>query len=247
MHKNLIHLESFRDCRDCVLAYGHFSTIHPGHIRYLRHARNLGSPLLVALIGDDSTIRYPFTQQERAEALNMLGIADSVLLLQSDELDKVISVIKPAILVLGNEYKDKPEIQSILAQQRQHGGSVQFHAGEFHYASADLLSVSERDLRHQRRSLFQAACLRQGINKQLLLDAINAWGGTRLIVLGDTIVDQYAACEAIGMSAEAPVVVVRELERKNFIDGAAVVASHITALEHDAILFRLWVLTVLLI
>ena len=230
MHENLIHLESFRDRRDCVLAYGHFSTIHPGHIRYLRHARNLGSTLLVALIGDDSTIRYPFTQQERAEALNMLGIADSVLLLQSDELDKVISVIKPAILVLGNEYKDKPEIQSTLAQQRQHGGSVQFHAGEFHYASADLLSVSERDLRHQRRSLFQAACLRQGINKQLLLDAINAWGDTRLIVLGDTIVDQYAACEAIGMSAEAPVVVVRELERKNFIGGAAVVASHITAL-----------------
>ena len=29
-------------------------------------------------------------------------------------------------------------------------------------------------------------------------------------MLGDTIVDQYAACEAIGMSAEASVVVVRE-------------------------------------
>ena len=32
------------------------------------------------------------------------------------------------------------------------------------------------------------------------------------------------------MSAEAPVVVVRELERKNFIGGAGVVASHISAL-----------------
>ena len=51
-----------------------------------------------------------------------------------------------------------------------------------------------------------------------------------MIVLGDTIVDQYSACEAIGMSAEAPVVVVRELERKNFIGGAAVVAAHISAL-----------------
>ena len=49
-------------------------------------------------------------------------------------------------------------------------------------------------------------------------------------MLGDTIVDQYAACEAIGMSAEAPVVVVRELEHKNFIGGAAVVAAHIRAL-----------------
>ena len=33
-------------------------------------------------------------------------------------------------------------------------------------------------------------------------------------IIGDTIVDQYAACEALGMSAEAPVVVVRELDHK---------------------------------
>ena len=52
-------------------------------------------------------------------------------------------------------------------------------------------------------------------------------------MLGDTIVDQYAACEAIGMSAEAPVVVVKEMERKNFIGGAAVVAAHISALGHS--------------
>ena len=105
---------------------------------------------------------------------------------------------------------------------------LQFHAGEIHYATAELLSGSERDLRQQRRSLFQA-CRRQELTGPLL-DAINSWESTRLIVLGDTIVDQYAACEAIGMSAEAPVVVVRELEHKNFIGGAAVVAAHISAL-----------------
>ena len=70
----------------------------------------------------------------------------------------------------------------------------------------------------------------KGSIKGQLLDAISSWSDTRLIVLGDTIVDQYAACEAIGMSAEAPVVVVRELEHKNFIGGAAVVAAHICAL-----------------
>jgi rfaE bifunctional protein kinase chain/domain len=59
---------------------------------------------------------------------------------------------------------------------------------------------------------------------------MEAWSHTRLSVLGDTIVDQYAACEAIGMSAEAPVVVVRELARRDFIGAAAVVAAHIRAL-----------------
>ena len=59
---------------------------------------------------------------------------------------------------------------------------------------------------------------------------MNSWASARLIVLGDTIVDEYAACEALGMSAEAPVVVVRELANRNFIGAAAVVAAHIRAL-----------------
>ena len=213
----------------CVLAYGHFNTIHPGHIRYLRHARGLGDQLVVALIGDEKT-GFPFKQHERAEALSLLGIADGVLLLEANELNKAIEALKPEVLVLGNEYKHNAEIQTTLVQQRQLGGTVQFHAGDVHYATTELLSGSERDLRQQRRSLFQAACRRQGIEQAQLLNAINSWGNTRLIVLGDTIVDQYAACEAIGMSAEAPVVVVRELEHKNFIGGAAVVAAHISAL-----------------
>ncbi len=229
MSTQSLRLEDAASWQGCVLAYGHFSTIHPGHIRYLRHASGLGEQLVVALIGDDKT-SYPFPQQERAEALSLLGIADAVLLLQADELIEAIERLKPDVLVLGNEYKDKPDIQTTLSQQRKRGGSVQFHAGEIHYATTDLLSSSEPDLRQQRRLLFQSACRRQGINQDQLLEAVSSWKDTRLIVLGDTIVDQYAACEAIGMSAEAPVVVVRELGHKNFIGGAAVVAAHITAL-----------------
>ena len=213
----------------CVLAYGHFNTIHPGHIRYLRHARGLGERLIVALIGDAKN-KYTFKQQERAEALSLLGIADGLLLLREEELEQIIEKIKPRILVLGNEYKNNPEIQATLIKQRKNGGSVQFHAGDIHYATADLLTGSERDLRQQRQSLFIDACRRQEIEHKQLQEAISAWGNTKLIVLGDTILDQYAACEAVGMSAEAPVVVVKELENKNFIGGAAVVAAHIVAL-----------------
>ena len=179
---------------------------------------------------DKSKTKYPFNQKERAEAVNLLGIADGVLLLQADELMNAITELKPNTLVLGNEFKDIARMKPIVDKQYEQGGSIQFHAGDIQYATADLLSSSEGDLRMQRRSLFKAACNRQGIKQSDLQDAINSWESTRLIVLGDTIVDQYAACEAIGMSAEAPVVVVRELEHKNFIGGAAVVAAHICAL-----------------
>ena len=48
--------------------------------------------------------------------------------------------------------------------------------------------------------------------------------------LGWYIVDQYIDSEPLGISAEAPVIVVREITKKNFIGGAAIVASHIKSL-----------------
>ena len=39
-----------------------------------------------------------------------------------------------------------------------------------------------------------------------------------ILVIGDIILDQYTLCEPIGMSAEAPVLVIKEMESRNFID-----------------------------
>ena len=161
MPTKFLRLKDASPWHGCVLAYGHFNTIHPGHIRYLRHARGLGEKLVVALIGDGKS-NYAFQQQERGEALSLLGIADGVLMLDADELNAAIATLKPEVLVLGNEFKDNIELQETLIQQRRQGGAVQFHAGDIHYDTADLLSGSERDLRQQRRSLFQAACRRRG-------------------------------------------------------------------------------------
>ena len=230
METNQLLLNQAEEAQDCVLAYGHFSTIHPGHIRYLRHAKSLGKRLIVALIGDAVINNFPFNQTDRAEALNLLGIANTILLLPGNELEDAIKKLKPSILVLGTEYQEMEIASKAIRLQKIHGGSVQFHAGDVHYATSDLLSSSERDLKEERRALFNTACSRQGLKKEALLKNIDQWKSTKLIVLGDTIVDQYAACEAIGMSAEAPVVVVRELERRNFIGGAAVVAAHISSL-----------------
>ena len=46
----LIALAEAEGLEGCVLTYGHFSTIHPGHIRYLKHASKQGDRLVVALV-----------------------------------------------------------------------------------------------------------------------------------------------------------------------------------------------------
>ena len=68
MPTQILQIEEITAWKDCVLAYGHFNTIHPGHIRYLRHARSLGQKMVVALIGDGKT-DYRFKQKKEQKLL----------------------------------------------------------------------------------------------------------------------------------------------------------------------------------
>lgn len=214
----------------CAVAFGHFSTIHPGHIRYLKHAKQLGSRLIVALIGDSGSATFPFSQKDRAEALAHLGMVDGIVSLEGEELTEVIAYIRPAVLILGSEFKGKEGFENVVNAMSQVGGIIEYHAGDAHYATTALLDDSESDLKKSRKIEFVQACARIGATRENLVRMTESWEDTRLVVIGDTIVDQFAACEALGMSAEAPVVVVRELAKKNFVGGAAVVAAHIRQL-----------------
>ncbi len=222
--------------KGAVLAYGHFTTIHAGHIRYLKYAKELGSHLTVALLNDQlnqtKNGRYAFNQLERAEALNLLSISDSILLMKDDDLESVTEKLNPKTLILGKEFENTSDenIVNAINIQKSNKREVQFHAGDIHYANADLLINSESELSLSRRKLFRETCNREGIKYEKLLEFIDSWNNTHLLVIGDTIVDQYAACEPIGLSAEAPVVVVKELKQRDFIGGAAIVASHIRSL-----------------
>ena len=51
-------------------------------------------------------------------------------------------------------------------------------------------------------------------NPEKLISSISSWNNAHLLVIGDTIVDEYAACEPLGLSAEAPVVVVKEVQKR---------------------------------
>ncbi len=234
MNTNILNIRDAKPCFEAVMVYGHFSTIHPGHIRYLKYAKLLGKKLIVSLLGESKDIknRYHYSQNERAEALRLLSLSDEIILLEKEELSEAIEKVRPKLLVLGNEFKESEnqEIINAINKQTLQGKKVIFHSGEIEYASTDLLISSGKQVSNNRKEEFRNACRKTNIDKNKLLKAIYSWESTNLIVIGDTILDQYSGCEALGMSAEAPVVVVKELETKNFIGGASIVASHIKSL-----------------
>ena len=136
-------------------------------------------------------------------------------------------------MLLGKEYEGTDFALSSERLMSGWGGVVMFHSGDTGQVSSGLIGTDEKSLTASRLKELRTSLKRQGITKEEMIKAIQRFNESRLIVIGDTIVDQFAGCEALGLSSEAPVVVVKELECSNFIGGAAIVAAHISALGSE--------------
>ena len=218
-----------------VLCYGHFDLIHPGHLRYLQYAKTLANNLVVALMSDkelNGENQKSYLEDERAESVANLQIVDHVIVLNNElTLDCLIDIVKPKVLVLGKEFEQNQSEQINLAVNAvKNHGKIVFHAGETHYFNANLLFKNVVDIEVNSKNQLNKICKNYKITLRDIQKKLSNFSNSELIVIGDTIVDNYVACDAIGMSAEAPVLVVKELENREFIGGAAIVASHVAAL-----------------
>ena len=224
---------------DVSLCFGLFNLLHPGHLRYFQTAKQYGTKLVVALRGDnmlsDLERRECFPDIERAKAVAALELIDNVIILDNGGLENLVSLIKPTTLVLGREFEKERslEVYEAVDRLKRFGGRVVYEAGEIHYATSDLLFAPQDEIEGGRSKQFKSALLAQDIQLDVILSHIEDDPRPKILVIGDTIVDRYVACDPVGMSNEAPVIVVKELESKDFIGGAGIVAAHVSALGGD--------------
>ena len=220
-----------------VLCYGHFSVLHPGHFRYLNYAAKQGKRLSVLIKGDiflkNSLTNEPeFSEKDRALSVASLNVVDEVIRQKEIPLHIAIKTIHPKILILGKEFEEEQseEMRKAISVVKSWGGSVEFHAGETSYSVTKLTSETEKSESLIRRQLHRNACKNFGITNDILIEKIKTFPDASLLVVGDTIMDQYIACDALGMSAEAPVVAFKEVDQAEYLGGAAIVAAHVRAL-----------------
>ena len=96
--------------RRIVFTNGVFDLLHPGHVRYLQHARSLGDLLIVGLNADVSVRRNkgsdrPITpENERAEVLAALECVDAVVIFEHDTPAEIVRLVQPDILVKGADW-----------------------------------------------------------------------------------------------------------------------------------------------
>jgi D-beta-D-heptose 7-phosphate kinase/D-beta-D-heptose 1-phosphate adenosyltransferase len=114
--------------RKIVFTNGVFDIIHMGHIYYLSKAKALGDVLIIGLNTDASVKKFkgpdrPINREsDRAGVLSALEFVDFVVYFSEETPAKLISQVRPDVLVKGADYK----ISEIVGADfvKSYGGEV---------------------------------------------------------------------------------------------------------------------------
>ncbi len=226
--------------RRVIMCHGTFDLVHPGHIRHLIYAKSK-APVLIASLTSDAFIEKanhrPFVPQElRAMNLAALEVVDYVIIDYHAKPLENLSIIQPDYFAKGYEYSQGGIHPKTLEEKEiveSYGGELLFTPGDIVYSSSAVIENAPPNLAyHKLGSLMDA----EGITFNRLRDVVNSFGGIKIHVVGDTIVDSYTYCTLIGGNTKTPTFSVKFDRQIDFVGGAGIVAKHMQKAKADVTL-----------
>ena len=226
-----------------VHSHGVFDLLHIGHIRHLEQARKMGDVLVVTVTPDRFVNKGPhrpvFNEELRAEAIAALGCVDYVAVNLWQTAVETIKLLRPDFYVKGSDEKeeDKHHKSSIALEEeavRSVGGEVAFTRG---------ITFSSSNLINQRLSIFPQevsdylTALPTRHNVGEIVRYLENARSLKVLVVGETIIDEYVYCETMGKSGKEPILAARYIDGEKFAGGILAVANHVAAFcDHVGVL-----------
>ena len=216
-----------------AMCHGVFDLVHPGHIRHLVFAKEKVAKLVVSVTSDihvkKAELRPYVPQNLRAENLAALEFVDFVVIDENETPIKNLKKIRPDFFVKGYEYKKNEEnskTQEEIQVLKSYGGQFLFTPGDFVLSSSKIIEDDKPDL-----SLIKLKSLMEGekVTFTEIRETLAKFKNCEILVVGDTIIDNYVNTSIIGNNAKTPTFSTKYLNEENFVGGAAVIALHLKA------------------
>lgn len=130
--------------RRVVLCLGCFDWAHPGHIRHLQAAKQLGEALVVVVTADRfAKLKGPgrpiFNENERAEMLAALSCTDFVAINPYPTAVEVLKILKPHFYAKGSDTVQSELFQLEVAAAAEIGCKV-VYTDEKTFHTTDLIA-----------------------------------------------------------------------------------------------------------
>lgn len=212
-----------------VLCHGVFDLIHPGHIRHFTDAKRHGDILIVTVVADRHVLKGPgrpiFPQELRCEVLSALTLIDYLSVVDSGSATSVIQKLRPDVYVRGSDEKQsrqEEEVAGWVGARTVTTGDIAFSSSQLINAHFDIYPPKTKAFLEMVKKTHTAADI---------VKKLEGFRRKKILVLGDTIIDQYHYSRPLGKSYKEPIVVHGFLRAESYAGGALATANHIAALS----------------
>ncbi len=243
MHKKIKTLKKLQQItadlkakgKKVVHCHGVFDLLHIGHIKHFEEAKTFGDVLIVTITPDEFVHKGPnrpaFTTSLRLEALAALESVDYVAANKWPIAVETIKALEPDIYCKGPDYKNHSHDFTGKIDDEEKAvvsvGAEIKYTNDINFSSSSLLNKFGDLYSDEQKSFIKKIVDKHSFDS--IKTKVEELKNLKVLVIGETIIDQYVFCEALGKSGKEPVLVLRDLETQQYLGGVLAIARHLSA------------------
>ena len=235
--KSLNFLKKFsKEKRDqgkkVVLCHGVFDFPHLGHVKHFKAAKKLGDYLIVSITEDkyvNKGIDRPiYDENQRAEFISAFSHVDFVNVDKNFSATKIISRIKPNIYVKGQDYNlSRSTFKQGVYQGDLTGNifkeklAVEKGGGKLEFTNEESFSSSKNinKTSMEKEVILSLKKIKKKYPFYKVRKAINDISKLKILVIGDTIVDNYTYVSTLGKPSKENMIAAQYDTKDIFLGG----------------------------
>jgi len=226
-----------------VHCHGVFDLVHFGHIQHFLAAKQQGDVLIVTITPDRFIQKGPgrpfFNQEIRLKHLASIQYIDFVALNQWPTAVETIKLLKPNIYAKGKEVLDNKDVdkldfhhikpisnlQAEIEALKSIGGEI-YLTDEITFSSSRIINQITTSMPEESKNFLQDFKNNFGIEQ--ILETIESLKNINVLVIGDSMLDEYIYSESMEKSAKEPIVSYTFGSSEIYLGGAFAVANHLS-------------------
>lgn len=247
--QNIIQVEKANG-KKVVHCHGCFDIVHYGHLQHFLAAKRQGDLLVVTVTPDifvkKGLGRPFFNEGVRVNHLAGLECIDYVALNRWESAVECIKMIKPDVFVKGKEVLQNAKVDSMRSDNgiksnldfekeavESIGGRI-FLTDEVTFSSSKIINAMGDLFTEDVKSFLEN--VKGKLQSSDIIRELDSLKNARILVLGDTILDEYVYCNEMDKSGKEPIVVFSHIESEIHSGGVLAVANHVAQLSSNVTL-----------
>jgi len=222
-----------KEGKKVIQCHGVFELVHPGHLYHFEAARKEGDVLIVSITADKFVNKGPdrpiFPDSMRAKTLANLEIVDFITINHDFSAIELLKKIKPSVYFKDQEYESamKDPNRNIFKEAeavKSVGGEIKF-SYEQTFSSSDFLKKYFDIYPEEVKNFLKD--FKAKYNVQDLIDILKSLRGMKILVIGETIIDEYHYCRGMGKIPKDNLIATKFLNEEIFAGGSLACANHL--------------------